>query len=150
MKKIRNLDLPIDIQIDLFNKTIKPIILYECELWGTGNVDALEMIQLKFYKRVLNLKNSTPSKMVYGELGVMPLYIDVQTRIISFWKKIVGNAESKLYSTVYKLLYERHEPQQIVSPWIKFVKNLLCSLGFPVIWYSQSFINVNWIVKAVN
>ena len=35
-------------------------------------------------------------------------------------------------------------------PWIKFVKNLLCSLGFPVIWYSQSFINANWIVKAVN
>ena len=88
--------------------------------------------------------------MVYGELGVMPLFIDIQTRIISFWTKLVGNADSKLSSTVYKLLYERHDSQQIVSPWIKFVKNLLCSLGFPVIWYSQSFKNANWIVKAVN
>ena len=139
-----------DIQTDLFNKTIKPILLYGCELWGTGNVDALERIQLKFYKRVLNLKSSTPSNMVYGELGVITLYIDIQTRIISFWTKLVGNAESKLSSTVYKLLYERHESQQIVSPWIKFVKNLLCSLGFPVIRYSQSFINANWIVKAIN
>ena len=32
MKKIRNLDLPIDIQIDLFIKTVKPILLYSCEL----------------------------------------------------------------------------------------------------------------------
>ena len=81
MKKSRHLDLPIDIQIDLFNKTIKPILLYGCELWGVGNVDVLERIQLKFYKHVLNLKKSTPSNMVYGELGVMPLYIDIQTRI---------------------------------------------------------------------
>ena len=57
MKKSRHLDLPIDIQIDLFNKTIKPILLYGCELWGVGNVDVLERIQLKFYKHVLNLKN---------------------------------------------------------------------------------------------
>ena len=30
------------------------------------------------------------------------------------------------------------------------MKNLLCSLGFPVIWYGQSFVNANWIEKAVN
>ena len=121
MKKIRNLDLPIDIQIDLFNKTIKPILLYGCEIWGIGNVEMLERIQLKFYKQVLNLKKSTPTNMLYGELGVTPLYIDIQTRIVSFW-----------------------------SPWVKYVKHLLCSLGFPVIWYSQSFTNSKWLVKAVN
>ena len=43
-----------------------------------------------------------------------------------------------------------HASNKIVSPWIKFVKHLLCSLGFPVIWYSQSFINANGLVKAVN
>ena len=44
MKKIRNLDLPIDIIIDLFNKTVKPILLYGCELWGISNIDILERI----------------------------------------------------------------------------------------------------------
>ena len=48
MKKIRNLDLPIDIIIDLFNNTVKPILLYGCELWGISNIAILERIQLKF------------------------------------------------------------------------------------------------------
>ena len=78
MKKIRNLDLPIDIQIDLFNKTVKPILLYGYELWGISNIDNLERIQLKSHKQTLNIKNSTPSNMIYGELGVKPIYIDVQ------------------------------------------------------------------------
>lgn len=151
MKKIRNLDLPIDIQIDLFNKTVKPILLYGCELWGTGNIDMIERIQLKFYKQVLNLKKSTPSNMIYGELGVMPLYIDIQTRIISFWTKLVQNtADNKLSSVVYNIAYELHAAKKIVSPWQNCVKNLLCSLGFPVNWYSQSFINAKWLVTAVN
>ena len=38
LKKCRALDLPIDIQIDLFNKCIVPILLYGCEVWGYRDV----------------------------------------------------------------------------------------------------------------
>lgn len=149
LKKSRNLDLPVDIQIDLFNKTIKPILLYGSELWGMGNIEMIERVQLKFYKYIFNLKRSTPSNMIYGELGVLPLYIDIQTRIISFWTKLIENREmNKLSSTVYTLLLQMHNSNAVMSPWIKHVKDLLCSLGFPVVWYSQSFINSKWLIKA--
>ena len=89
--------------------------------------------------------------MIYGELGVAPLYIDVQSRIISFWTKLVESPfENKLSSKVYRVIYEMHASNKVTSPWIKFVKNLLCSLGFPVVWYSQNFVNANWLVTAVN
>ena len=39
LKKIRSLSLPYDIQIDLFDKLVKPILLYGCEIWGSGNID---------------------------------------------------------------------------------------------------------------
>ena len=42
MRKIRVLDLPIEMQIDLFNKLIKPILLYGCEIWAFGNLDIIE------------------------------------------------------------------------------------------------------------
>ena len=45
-KKIRSLP-PYDIQIDMFNKMVKPVILYGCEIWGMENFDVLERIQLK-------------------------------------------------------------------------------------------------------
>ena len=41
LKNIKRLSLPYDIQIDLFEKTIKPILLYGCEIWGVGNVDII-------------------------------------------------------------------------------------------------------------
>ena len=88
LRKIRNLNLPISLQIDLFDKMIKPILLYGSEIHGFGNIDILERVQLKFLKYILNLKASTPSFMVYGETGVTPLAIDIKTRIISFWTKI--------------------------------------------------------------
>ena len=46
LRKARTLNLPIDLQIDMFNKVIKPILLYGCEVWGYGNLDVIERVQL--------------------------------------------------------------------------------------------------------
>ena len=73
LKKAKQLLLPIDIQLDLFNKCIRPILLYGCEVWGYGNVEISEQVQLRFLKFVLNLKRTTPNYIVYGETGVLPL-----------------------------------------------------------------------------
>jgi hypothetical protein len=35
-------------QLDLFDKIVKPILLYGCEVWGVGNNDIVERIA-KFY-----------------------------------------------------------------------------------------------------
>ena len=97
LRKIKSLSLPFDIQIDLFDKTIKPILLYGCEVWGYGNIDIIERVQLKFFKYIFNLKKSTPSYMIYGELGIMPLSVDIQTRFISFWANIIENSDKQKY-----------------------------------------------------
>ena len=73
LKKTRILHLPIDIQIELFNKTIRPILLYAYEIWGVGNLDIIEKVELQFLKLIFNLKKSTPSFMVYGEVGANPI-----------------------------------------------------------------------------
>ena len=151
LQKIRNLSLPLDIQIDLFNKTIKPILLYGCEVWGIGNLDIIERVQLKFYKNILNLKKSTPSFMIYGELGVTPLPIDIKTRILSYWAKLIEGKENDILSSnVYFIMYEMHKNRLIKSSWIDTVKTTLNSLGFSGFWNNQSFLNANWLKKATN
>ena len=54
---------------------------------GFSNNDIIEKVHLKFCKLLLHLKSSTPSYMIYGELGRYPLEIDIKSRIISFWAK---------------------------------------------------------------
>ena len=41
---LKTLSLPLDLQIDLINKTIKPILLYGSEIWDTGNIDVIERV----------------------------------------------------------------------------------------------------------
>jgi hypothetical protein len=56
--------------------------IYGCEICGMGNNDILERVHLKFCKLLFNLKTSTPSYMIYGELERYPIEIDVKVRII--------------------------------------------------------------------
>ena len=55
LNKCNTLDLPLDVQLDLFDKTILPIMIYGCEVWGYENVKILELIQLLFCKYILNV-----------------------------------------------------------------------------------------------
>ena len=90
IRKSRSLVLPLDLQIELYEKMVKPILLYGSEVWGFGNLDVLERSVLKFLKLILHMKSSTPNFMVYGETGVYPIYIDIYCRIISFWATLAS------------------------------------------------------------
>ena len=41
-KRARNLNLPLDLQMHLFDHTILPIALYSCEVWGFENIQLIE------------------------------------------------------------------------------------------------------------
>ena len=66
LKKCRKLMLPLDIQTELFDRLIVPILLYGCEVWCPIMTNFTSKLQLRFYKIILKLSKSTPSCMVYG------------------------------------------------------------------------------------
>jgi hypothetical protein len=43
--------------------------------------------------------------MIYGEIGRYPLEIDIKSRIISFWAKLLSGKELKLSKIIYNLCY---------------------------------------------
>ena len=57
--KCRRLDLPIDLQLHLFDATVLPIMLYGCEIWGSENYVELDRLHLKFLKHVLGVNGRT-------------------------------------------------------------------------------------------
>ena len=68
IRKTRTLNLSYDVKIDLFEKTIKPILLYGCKIWGLEKNAIIERVHLKLLWIIFRLKRSTPSFMTYGEL----------------------------------------------------------------------------------
>jgi hypothetical protein len=45
------------IQLDLFDKMVKPILLYGCEVWDFSNNAIIVKVHLKFCKLLLHLKS---------------------------------------------------------------------------------------------
>ena len=83
--KNRNLDLYIACQLKLFDNIVVPIFTYSCEIWGVGNLSCIEKIHTDSLKRIFKVEQSTPSVMLYGDLGRVPLSISIKKRVIGYW-----------------------------------------------------------------
>ena len=77
-----------------------PILLYGTEVWGCENEDIIYQFYLKFCKSLLDVKQTTLSVMIYGELGTTPLRLKIKSRVLSFLYRIVSGSKDK---TCYKL-----------------------------------------------
>ena len=127
---------------------IKPIILYASEIWGFNNIKILERIQLHFLKSIFHMKSSTPNSMVYGEFGAFPLEIDVQTRMISFWVKLLDQNTTKLSNILYQIVYNSDVSES--SRCFLCIENILIKCGCRGFWNTQKVENPTWLVKSVN
>ena len=55
--KARQFNFSLDIQIDLYDRLVAPVVLYGCEVWGPFGHDIVSRVQLRYYKYVLKLKS---------------------------------------------------------------------------------------------
>ena len=64
LQKCRKNKLSNECQLDMYDKTILPILLYGSEIWSFETIDIIERVHLRFCKLILHLKQSTPNCMV--------------------------------------------------------------------------------------
>ena len=55
--KARKLHLPIDVQLELFDAVVTPVVLYGSEIWCYEGCEILEKLHLQFCKKKICLKN---------------------------------------------------------------------------------------------
>ena len=127
-------------QLDLFNTMVKPILLYGCEIWGFCRADPIERFYLSFLKSILCVKTSTPNSFVYGELGVYPLTLERNYRILKYWFKILRSNDTSFLKKMYNdmLLFDVLHPDKVT--WVTLFKNMLYRHGFGYVWMNQSVV----------
>ena len=104
---------------------VTPILLYGSEITGFEKSDGLERLCTQFYKIILNLKNTTPNIILYGELGRYPIDIFVKARIMGFWQRIINGKQDKIAFKLYKILLSMNERNLFHSKWLLTVENCL-------------------------
>lgn len=132
--RINNLDLPLDLQLKLFDHTVLPILTYSSEVWGYENLDLIEKVQNDFLRKITLAKKSTPLYMLYGELGRFPIELTIKSRMIGYWNRLVHSKETKLSFLLYQCLLHSSDT---VSKWQNHIKNIFIQIGRPDFWMEQ-------------
>ena len=84
-KRVRNLDIPIDLQLYLFDHAILSIALYGCEIWGFENIQSIENLHNDYIRQINNLRKSTPIYIyiyIYIYICYMQNWDGIQYKVI--------------------------------------------------------------------
>ena len=78
------LNIPLNLQYELCDRMILPMLLSGSKVLGSGNNEIIERVHLKFSKYILKLMKTIATCMAYGELGRYPLEIQIKSRMIGY------------------------------------------------------------------
>ena len=144
IKKAKCKNIPLDTMLFLFNKTIIPILTYGSEIWGGGDLEVIDKLQLKFLKIIFRLRNSTPSLMILGETGQLPVSVIIKSRFLNYWFNLSFNKNSnKLSVLIYDYIYKMHN-LGFESTYCSNVYNLLIQVGQPGLWLTNELYDYSW------
>ena len=139
LEKSKILKLPIDLTCDLFDKTVLPVLIYGCEVWGYSDLRDIEIFYRKFLRYLLKTYNFTPNCMLYGELGVTNIETKVLNRMLSYWAKLKNSKQNKFSAILCKFMTKSSGTLDQPFKWIKHVKSTLDKTGFSWVWDAHQF-----------
>jgi len=119
----------------VFDAKVLPVLLYSSEVWGMNKIDNVERVHLMACKRYLGVPGRTPNKMVYGELGRYPLFINSNIRCLRYWFRILQMNFERLPRQAYQMLLNMDEDGKVC--WATGIRTILSEAGFYSVWLSQ-------------
>ena len=88
----------------LYQTFVESVMLFGCENWGYADITDLETQRLAFIKNKNKLRRCTPTSMLYMELGILPIRVSVDIRMIGLWALLVDTqTRDKLSKQVFVL-----------------------------------------------
>ena len=140
--------VPVDLSCKLFDSLIRPIILYNSEIWfmeeyfsvfkvknrarihGTSCdilllIDrfSMEKVHHKFCKSVLGIKKTSSNIAAKSELGRLPLDTFIKTQVILYFSRINCKEINPLVQEAFKL--NKTLSQDGIYTWYTFAREIL-------------------------
>ena len=130
----------------IFDSKVQPILLYSSEIWGLQRLENIEKIHLMACKRFLGVPVRTPNKMVYGDLGRFPLFINSYISCIKYWFRLLEMGNDRLPKTAYEMLLRLDRNGK--DCWVSKIREILCETGFNFVWLQQGVGDKNSFLRS--
>ena len=135
--------------LSLFDTYVNSVLSYACEIWGRHPAPDIEKIHVKYCKRLLSIKNSTNSALVYMETGRLPLYTHRKIRMFKYWFKLL-NTDNCILKTMYNVLLTACDSgRNLKLNWVNFIKTELNALGLSYMWSFQDQLSMNTCLPII-
>ena len=120
LKRIRSLNVPLDLQLKLLDHTIVPILLYGSEIWGFETTGIIEKLHNEFLRRITRLRKSTKIYILQAELGRYPLNVNIKLRMLNYWASIINGKQNKISYLLYKIMLKDTNTGLYQHKWITY------------------------------
>ena len=90
--------------LKIFDIKIQPILMYASEICGTVRLDGIEKVHMMACKCFLGVPLRTPNKMVCGELGRYPLFVNTELRCLKYWLRVLKMDVVRIRKQAYKMI----------------------------------------------
>ena len=102
--------------IQLFDCLIKPIVMFDSEVWGIENCGEIDKYFGSFLEKLLRVKQSTNTSMIYAETGRFALSVSLTLSIVKYWLKVINSGDNHLINTSTTVCTIRHVQNVITGP----------------------------------
>ena len=125
----------------IFDHTVKPVMLYGSEIWGTFNANKLktdesfyklcneflvEKLHIKASKYILGLNKRCTNAAVRGEIGRFPILFNIIINILKYWVRITESKDPLIREALH-LSQEIYKNKK--DSWLSNVYKILEFLG---------------------
>ena len=74
----------------IWTSKIVPAMHYGAEIWGYREGPKLEVVMMRYYKRILGLKDSFSNLVIQWDLGLVSLRSMRLLTMVRYWVRILG------------------------------------------------------------
>ena len=116
----------------LYRSLFLSTVLFNSQTWSRlrmKDIEQLQVAQLKFLKKILNLASSTPNSFLFLELGVLPIESEIHKRQLIYLHRILLLPDDDPVHQMYTNLVELAEKGE--RNWWSQVKPLLTKYHLP-------------------
>ena len=142
--RLRNLNLPAKIFVNLYLTMIQPIILYASEIFGirfdnsrrplisvSGTINWAQEFDKpanRYLKQVLGIAGGAPNSATFLDFGFVRTQVMMFERAIQFWGRIIVKPEGSLIHSC--LAHQKMMLDEGKKPWLHSLRNILNAFGF--------------------